>query len=72
MKPIINLEETIGKTVGSRKVPADAFEYGMQVQRVGAQLQRRLGAQSHPRGVFKFHSHEEADAWLLKYQAWRK
>ena len=27
MKPIINLEETIGKTVGKRTPPKDAFAY---------------------------------------------
>jgi len=30
---------------------------------------RALGGVRIPRGVFKFHSHEEADAWLMKHLA---
>lgn len=67
MKPVVNLEETIGKSVGSRKMPSDAFSYGMQLQKAGAQLGKRFDTLRHPRGVFKFHSHEEADAWMMKF-----
>jgi hypothetical protein len=67
MEPIINLEENIGKTVGRRTPPKDAFGYGMQLQKTLAQLQRTLGHPRFPKGAFKFHSHEEADAWMMKY-----
>lgn len=68
MNAVINLEENIGKTVGRRTVVRDAFRYGMALQHSASQLARALGHPRYPRGVFKFHSHEEADAWLMKYQ----
>jgi hypothetical protein len=64
----INLEETPGKTVGRRRPPVDAFAYGMQVQRAGASMRRSNGL---PKGVYKFHSHEEADQWILEQLAKR-
>lgn len=65
---IMNLEENIGKTVGRRAVVRDAFRYGMELQRTAAQLSSRLGSPRYPKGAFRFHSHEEADAWLMKHQ----
>ena len=65
---VINLEEKIGKTVGRRAVVRDAFRYGMELQRTASQLSRWLGSPRYPRGAFRFHSHEEADAWLMKHQ----
>ncbi len=72
MKPIVNLEENIGKTVGRRRAPRDGFAYGMALQNTAAQLARTFGHPPMPRGVFKFHSHEEADAWLMKYRMPKK
>ena len=72
MKPIINLEEAIGKTVGRRVAPRDSFRYGMGVQRAGVELGKALKVRFVPRGVFRFHSHEEADAWMMKYIARQK
>ena len=72
MKPIINLEENIGKTVGRRTAPKDAFAYGMALQKTGAQLAKTFGHPRFPKGAFKFHSHEEADAWLMKYLTRKK
>lgn len=66
MKPVINLEEAIGKTVGRRTAPADAFAYGMALQKTGARLTKAFGHKGVPKGVYRFHSHEEADAWLMK------
>ena len=68
MKPVTNLEENIGKTVGRRTAPRDSFAYGMALQKTGAQLTKTFGWRGLPKGVFKFHSHEEADAWLMKYR----
>ena len=67
MKPIINLEENIGKTVGRRTAPRDALRYGFGVQRTGVELGKALKVRFVPRGVFRFHSHEEADAWMMKH-----
>lgn len=65
---VINLEEKIGKTVGRRTKLRDAFEYGMGLQRAGSELAQALGGPRYPKGVFRFKSHEEADAWLMKYR----
>ena len=67
MKPVINLEENIGKTVGRRKAPGDAFAYGMTLQETGVQLSKTFRVKGVPREVYRFHSHEEADAWLMKH-----
>jgi hypothetical protein len=68
MKPVINLEDPIGKTVGQRTAPVDAFRYGMRLQESGAEMIRTSGRFRIPKGVFRFHSHEEADAWMMKHQ----
>ena len=66
MKPVINLEEKIGKTVG-RRVLRDGFRYGMGMQKLAVELQKSFGHPRFPKGVFRFHSFEEADAWTMKY-----
>jgi hypothetical protein len=68
MKPAINYEEKIGKTVGRRTAPRDMFAYGMALQKSGVALAKALGVRGLPRGVFRFRSHEEADAWLMEHQ----
>jgi len=68
MKPIVNLEEKIGKTVGRRLPPRDMFAYAMGLQKTSAQLARTFRHPPMPKGVFRFHSHAEADAWLMKYR----
>lgn len=68
MKPaprIINLEETIGKTVGRRR-PADAMAAGFTLQHTLNQMLKTTGHRLAPRGVYRFKTHEEADAWNLK------
>ncbi|MEO6741328.1 MAG: hypothetical protein ABIP20_13840 [Chthoniobacteraceae bacterium] len=67
MKPAINYEEKIGKTVGRRTAPKDMFAYGMALQKNGAALAKGLRLRGVPKGVFRFRSHEEADAWLMKH-----
>jgi hypothetical protein len=67
MKPAINYEEKIGKTVGRRTAPTDAFAYGMALQETGVQLAKAFRLPRLPKGVFRFHSHEEADAWWMKH-----
>jgi hypothetical protein len=68
METPINLEETPGKTVGKRKI-VDAFAFGMELQRAGNTMRRSNGL---PKGVYKFHSHEEADQWILDQLTKRK
>ena len=67
MKLAINYEEKIGKTVGRRTVPKDMFAYGMALQKSGAELAKTFRLRGTPKGVFRFRSHEEADAWLMKH-----
>ena len=61
MDPLIKSEEFIGKTVGRRRTPPDSLSYA-------SALQQTMGAMAFPRikrGVYRFHSHEEADQWLM-------
>jgi len=64
MEPIVNLEEKIGKMVGKmpRRTPAEALD----------NLVRRFHAMGlklpYPRGVYRFKTFEEADAWKTKHQ----
>jgi hypothetical protein len=68
MEPIINIEENIGKTVGRRTRTMDSFAYGMGLQKAGGQFVKTFRLKGIPRGVFRFHSHEEANAWLIYHQ----
>jgi hypothetical protein len=63
--PVINVEETIGKTVGSRK-PRRAMTQ-LASRKVDMERWREVtGGVGIPRGVYRFTSHEEADAWMMK------
>lgn len=66
-RPVVNVEEPIGKTVGKRLPPSGA---GLQktLNQALASQKRGLG----PRGVFRFHSFEEADAWTMKHLSRKK
>ena len=65
-KTVINIEETIGKTVGRRRPPVDALEAGFVMQATTQALMGALGHKLVPKGVYRFHSHQEADEWMLK------
>lgn len=61
-RPVVNVEEFIGKTVGRRVPPSGA---GLQKT-----LNQALASQKRgicPRGVYRFRSFEEADAWTMRY-----
>lgn len=63
MKPITNLEEEIGKVVGRRRPPTRlAVERGRKA--AAAAWKRAFNRPFVPRGVYRFSSHEEADAWM--------
>jgi hypothetical protein len=67
MKMPINMEEKIGKTVGRRTELSDPFAYAMGLQRTASKLRElTVGRGLCPKGVFKFKTHEEADAWMMK------
>lgn len=63
---VINIEDPVGKTVG-RRVLEDAGKYGMGLQKLVNQVRRSQGFGGLcPKGVYRFRSHEEADAWMRK------
>ena len=59
--PVVNVEETIGKTVG-RRVPPNSSK----VQEIGQQIYRSRRFRVGPKGVYRFRSHEEANQWMMK------
>jgi hypothetical protein len=69
VEPIINLEESIGKTVGRRRAPVGALKYGLGLQKSLAQTSWRTPIR---RGVYRFQSHQETDAWMMNYLVKRK
>jgi hypothetical protein len=64
MEPVINLEETPGKVVGKlpRRSPAEALD------RMVARFHAMGLTLPYPKGVYRFKTFEEADAWELKHQ----
>lgn len=66
-KTVINVEETIGKTVGRRRPPEDALRAGFALQANANEWMRRFGHKLAPKGVYRFRTFEEADAWSLKH-----
>ncbi len=69
MKPIINIEENIGKVVGRRTQAPDPFRVGMALQSLAVQLHRGFKVRWAPKGVYRFKTHEEADEWMWKMLA---
>jgi len=67
VKPIINLDDPVGKTVGRRVAPADALEYAFGLQAAVNQFAAPRRATGKLRGVFRFRSHEEADQWMMNH-----
>ena len=64
MEPIVNLEETPGKVVGKipRRTPAEALERMVhEFQSLGLKL-------PYPKGIYRFKTFEEADAWEMKHR----
>ena len=66
MESIINLEEKPGKTVGRRKPPRNALAVAGDTKAQKRAWRRAFPTPFVPKGVYRFHTHEEADAWLMK------
>ena len=66
MHPVVNIDEKIGKTVGRRRIK-DSLEYGFGLQKSLARIWEDAPLPRFPKGVFKFRSFEEADAWTMRY-----
>jgi len=63
----INREETAGQPASEI---SDAFAYPMELQKKANELRKATNGRGLcPKGVFKFNSHEEADAWMVKMLA---
>jgi hypothetical protein len=56
-RPVLNLEEELGKVVGDN--PASAADYDRLVDAAEGIMPRL----PFPKGVYRFRSFEEADAW---------
>ena len=64
MAPIVNLDETPGKVVGKipRRTPAEFLErMANRYESMGLKL-------PYPKGVYRFKTFEEANAWETKHQ----
>ncbi|MEP6821696.1 MAG: hypothetical protein ABI946_05030 [Chthoniobacterales bacterium] len=62
---VVNIQETIGKTVGRRSPPDPLRIYPNEIENAKA-WRRSFGGVRVPKGVFRFSSHEDADEWLMK------
>jgi hypothetical protein len=67
MKPLVNLEERIGKVVGRRSPAPNTLEL-TKAQRKSDSIAWRKAKQGLgvPKGVYRFKTHEEADEWLWR------
>ena len=65
MKPVVNVEEKIGKTVGRRQ-PPNPFSLHGETKADMRAWRRAFPTPFVPKGVYRFRSHEEADEWMLK------
>ena len=61
MQPVANLEENFGKIAGHRKPAVSDYDA------LAAQSEKIIRRLPFPKGVYRFHTHEEADAWLEKH-----
>lgn len=62
MHPVVNIEDSVGKVVGRRKLTEQSYlDYALGLQ----DSLRDFPAPKFPKGVFRFKSHEEADQWLM-------
>ena len=68
-EPLVNVEEKIDRFVGRRTTASDSWRAGMQLQETGVQLHRSFKHRWMPKGVYRFKTHEEADAWMIKMLA---
>lgn len=63
---VINIEETIGKTVGRRTAPDPLRVRRNEIEDSKA-WRRSFGGVRVPKGVYRFASHEEANSWQMRH-----
>lgn len=61
-----SVEEFIGKTVGRQGQPSPG-----RIQEIGLGVFRSRRFRVCPPGVYRFHSHEEADEWMRQMAVMR-
>jgi hypothetical protein len=61
----VNIDEPIGKTVGRRKA-GDPLVVAPGDRARKREMQRAGFFPRFPRGVYRFKTFEEADAWMIK------
>ena len=64
--PLSNGEEKIDRWVGRRGLAADRLQTGMQLQATAAELHQSFKHRWWPKGVYRFKTHAEADAWITQ------
>jgi hypothetical protein len=60
----INIEEHPAKVVGRRRAPADPLRSCRDTRRDAEAWSRAFARPFVPRGVYRFRTPEEADAWM--------
>ena len=68
-EPFVNVEEKIDRFVGQRIQTPGSWQAGMRLQALGAELHKSFRHRWMPKGVYRFKTHEEADAWMTKMLA---
>ena len=62
----VNLEEKIDRIVGRRLKSPDPLSIKNSNKAASIAWRKALGGVRIPRGVHRFHTHEEADEWLWR------
>jgi hypothetical protein len=65
-QPFINVEESIDRFVGRRTKTPDALSTATSNKAHSIAWRKAFGGIRVPRGVHRFATHEEADAWLWR------
>jgi hypothetical protein len=68
-QPFINVEEKIDRFVGRRTGSPDGLSVAHSKKADAISWKKAFGGPGVPKGVYRFHTHEEADQWLWKMLA---
>lgn len=68
-RPLVNAEEMVDRIVGRRTNLQNSLQAGMQLQSLGLELHQSFKHRWCPKGVYRFKTHEEADAWMIQMLA---
>ena len=68
-QPFINVEERIERCVGRRTKTPNALSISSSRRADAVAWRKAFGGLRVPRGVHRFHTHEEADEWLWRMMA---